>query len=88
VNADQHFALIMVVIFGVVMPVALAVGIPAGKAWARRLESGGPHAGEGETAAELHELRSRVAELEERLDFTERVLASHRESHQLGAGDQ
>lgn len=86
-NADQHFALIMVVIFGVVMPVALAIGIPAGKAWARRLEREGRHEDGGETAAELQELRVRVAELEERLDFTERVLASHRETNQLGAGD-
>lgn len=86
-NADQHFALIMVVIFGVVMPGMLAVGIPAGKAWARRLERAGHQEDRGETAAELQELRARVAELEERLDFTERVLASHRESNQLGAGD-
>jgi Tfp pilus assembly protein PilO len=87
VNADQHFALILVVVFGVVMPLALAVGIPAGKAWARRLEAGGRSQDEGGTGAELQELRSRVAELEERLDFTERVLATQRESPQLGAGD-
>ena len=86
-NADQHFALILVGIFGVLMPVVLAIGIPAGKAWARRLEACGQSTDRGETAAELQELRHRVAELEERLDFTERVLASHRESHQLGAGD-
>jgi Tfp pilus assembly protein PilO len=86
-NADQHFALVMVVIFGVVMPVALALGIPAGKAWARRLEMGDRQPDRGETAAELQELRSRVAELEERLDFTERVLATHRETHQLGPGN-
>ncbi len=86
-NADQHFALILVGIFGVLMPVVLAIGIPAGKAWARRLEAGGRPADQGETAAELQDLRARVAELEERLDFTERVLASQRESPQLGAGD-
>jgi hypothetical protein len=86
-NADQHFALILVGIFGVLMPVVLAIGIPAGKAWARRLEGGGPHREQGETAAELQDLRARVAELEERLDFTERVLATRRESPQIGAGD-
>jgi hypothetical protein len=86
-NADQHFALILVGIFGVLMPVVLAIGIPAGKAWARRLEGGGQRQDQGETAAELQELRSRVAELEERLDFTERVLATRRESPQIGAGD-
>lgn len=87
-NSDQHFALVLVVIFGVVMPLALAVGIPAGKAWARRLDASGRQQDQGETAADLQELRTRVAELEERLDFTERVLASHRESPQLGAGDE
>jgi Tfp pilus assembly protein PilO len=88
VNADQQFALILVGIFGVLMPVVLAIGIPAGKAWARRLERGGQSQDRGETAAELSELRARVAELEERLDFTERVLATRRESPQLSAGDQ
>ena len=35
-------------------------------------------------AEELHELRGRMAELEERLDFTERMLAQQREPEQLG----
>ncbi len=87
-NSDQHFALVLVVIFGVVVPLMLAVGIPAGKAWARRLEGAGQQREDGETAAELSELRARVAELEERLDFTERVLATKRESHLLGGGQE
>lgn len=37
-------------------------------------------------AEELHELRGRFAELEERLDFTERMLAKSREPEQLGRG--
>lgn len=37
-------------------------------------------------AEELHELRGRLAELEERLDFTERMLAKSREPEQLGRG--
>lgn len=36
--------------------------------------------------AELEPLRQRVLELEERLDFTERVLASQREGGRLGPG--
>lgn len=34
--------------------------------------------------AELEQVQTRVAELEERLDFTERMLASHREGDRLG----
>ena len=37
-------------------------------------------------AEELHELRGRMAELEERLDFTERLLAQQREPEQLPRG--
>ena len=37
-------------------------------------------------AEELHELRTRVAELEERLDFTERMLAQQRDPAQIGRG--
>lgn len=36
--------------------------------------------------AELEELRSRVGELEERVDFAERLLAQQRGRNQLGAG--
>jgi hypothetical protein len=37
-------------------------------------------------AEELHELRGRMAELEERLDFTERMLAQAREPEKLRKG--
>lgn len=36
--------------------------------------------------AELEPLRQRVVELEERLDFTERLLASRRDESRLGPG--
>jgi tetrahydromethanopterin S-methyltransferase subunit G len=64
---------------------------PLGKAWARRIE--GPGAAGAVAPAELEELRSRlddmeqqvgrVHELEERLDFTERMLAQQREQARL-----
>lgn len=38
--------------------------------------------------AELDDLRTQVAELQERLDFTERLIAQQREVRPLGAGDQ
>jgi hypothetical protein len=37
-------------------------------------------------AEELHEMRARVAELEERVDFAERLLARQREPEQLPRG--
>ena len=36
--------------------------------------------------AEIDDLRQRVAELEERVDFTERLLAKHRETEPLRPG--
>lgn len=36
-----------------------------------------------QTASEVDDLRHRLAELEERQDFTERVLAAHREPERL-----
>lgn len=60
---------------------------PIGKAIARRIE--GHRGGADETgdlevrAAEADALRHRVAELEERLDFAERVLAQSREPDRL-----
>lgn len=49
------------------------------------MTSGEVRLGELEAQAEeLHELRTRMAELEERLDFTERMLAQVREPEQLG----
>ena len=83
-NSDQVFGLILVVLFGGVLPVVLAVGIPLGKAWARRLE-GTPRQGD-ETIAELEALRSRVAELEERADFAERLLSQRVEHERLSEG--
>jgi hypothetical protein len=38
-------------------------------------------------AQQLDQLSHRVGELEERLEFTERLLAQHREAERLGRGD-
>ena len=60
---------------------------PVGKAIARRLEGQQlPQADSPEIAgrlAQVDDLAHRVAELEERLDFAERLLARSREPHQL-----
>jgi hypothetical protein len=83
-NSDQIFGLTLVVIFGVVVPGMLAIAIPMGKAWARRV---GAHPGaDPQTLDEVVELRHRLAELEERVDFTERMLAQQREPERLPEG--
>lgn len=80
------------------IPFAIPVGIigagaaaivltgPLGKAIVRQLESGGsglPDETAGQLLGELDELRQRVAELEERADFSERLLAQHQERSRL-----
>lgn len=59
---------------------------PVGQAMARRIQ-GGHHSGDSELAGELFELKGqveslqqRLAETEERLDFSERLLANRTES--------
>lgn len=84
-------------IIGVFIPI-LAIGgffawmialSPLGKAIAERLRHGPvPRGGTGEDHAELlesvEELRREVAELAERVDFTERLLGQQQVSGQLG----
>jgi hypothetical protein len=57
---------------------------PVGMALASRLQAdSGEKELQGETLAELEDLRSRVAELEERVDFSERLLAQKAEAPRL-----
>jgi hypothetical protein len=83
---------------GMLLAAMVLVGkllIPIAHAYARRVEG---KAGGAEQSRELAELEvrvreleireSRVAELEERLDFTERLLAQQRDGARLGAGEQ
>jgi len=83
-SPDQIFGLTLVVIFGVVVPVMLAIAIPVGKAWARRVEA--HPAADQPSPDDVGELRNRLAELEERVDFTERMLAQQREPERLPEG--
>ena len=63
---------------------------PVGKAYADRLKHGPPTGGTGEDHGELVEsveqLRREVAELAERVDFTERLLGQQKVDAQLGKG--
>jgi hypothetical protein len=57
---------------------------PLGDALARRL--GGSAQASGADTAEVAELRTRVSELEERIDFTERMLLQERQVGELRQG--
>ena len=64
---------------------------PIGQAWGRRIEakiSGGGQQSEelAQRVADLEACAQRVAELEERVDFAERMLSQQREADQLPAG--
>jgi hypothetical protein len=58
---------------------------PLGDAIARRI--GGGHQDSGSRDHEIAELQTRVAELEERLDFTERMVLQERQAGQLRQGE-
>jgi hypothetical protein len=70
---------------GIIGSIATAIALhgPIGKAIARRLE-GAPAPGAElpaeQVLGELDELRQRLAEVEERVDFSERLLAQSRDS--------
>jgi hypothetical protein len=84
-NDDQVFVLILIGFFTFVLPMSFIIGIPWAKAMRRRLESRSD-AASPELAAELEDLRGRVAELEERADFAERLLARQRDPERLPGG--
>ena len=57
---------------------------PVGRAFADRLRRGGaPSEGREEIVTVIEDLRREVAELAERVDFTERLLSSRREGERL-----
>jgi len=76
----------------VVVAVALTIGLvkifrgPVGSALADRIRGGQAPAADPALTAELDQLRGRLAEVEERLDFAERLLARAREADQLSGG--
>jgi hypothetical protein len=60
---------------------------PVGKALAERIKSRGAGP-DPEVYAELDQLRQDVTELQERVDFTERLVAQHRDPAHLGRPDR
>lgn len=91
--ASEIFAIIAVTA-ALLIGAVLILG-PLARALARRIEGRG-HAGLQpeelehlrERAADVDDLRTRVMELEERLDFAERMLAQRPQESALGRGDR
>ena len=82
--------LVPITLFLTIGAVAIFRG-PLGKALGERI-AGRPreldHSAESDALrGEVEDLRWRLTELEERLDFTERVLARHKEQGQLPPGE-
>lgn len=75
-------------IWGIAMlMIAVLVRSPVGKAFGERLAGRADDAMEGvpaELYTELDDLKARIVEMEERQDFTERLLAQSGEPKQLG----
>ncbi|MEO8201189.1 MAG: hypothetical protein ABI679_11755 [Gemmatimonadota bacterium] len=84
-NDDQIFATVLIVLLALVVPVGLMFLIPLAKAFRRTVEV---RMIPSNTPGEIEELRSRVQELEERLDFTERVLSQVRDPDRIDSGEQ
>ena len=76
----------------VIVAVVLMIGLvklfrgPVGAALADRIRGGHAAAEDPALVGEVDQLRHRVAEVEERLDFAERLLAQAREADQLPGG--
>jgi len=76
----QDAAAVAAIAFGLVKILG-----PIAKAFADRIR-GGVEGADAALAGEVEHLRGQLAELEERLDFAERLLAQAREADQLPGG--
>ena len=83
---DMEGVLAITFIFGGGTLFLLSVS-PVGKALAERIRNQGVRvAQDPELLADVDALRAEVAELHERVDFAERLLAQRQESGKVGAG--
>jgi hypothetical protein len=76
--------LAIILIFGGGATVAISFS-PVGRAWADRIRGRGIVVQDPEVIEDLNQLRQEVAELHERVDFSERLLAERRESGSVGS---
>jgi hypothetical protein len=78
--------LAIILIFGGGAAAILAYS-PVGKALGDRIRGGSHHPGpDPDTLNELENLRQDLTELQERMDFAERLLAQGREAGRIGGG--
>jgi hypothetical protein len=85
---DNTMAVSLMALFvsGVVLSILL---FQVGRAWGERIRQRGqapavPDPAREGLVAEVQALRHELAELGERMDFTERLLAKQREGHRIG----
>ncbi len=81
---EDVFPFMVPIVLFIVIGATVILRGPLGKALGHRI-AGQPAAGDRsaeteELRGEVEDLRHRLTEMEERLDFTERVLAQHRET--------
>jgi hypothetical protein len=83
---DMEGVLAITFIFGGGTLFLLSVS-PVGRALAERIRGHAQPAQDPELLAEVDALRHEVAELHERVDFAERLLAQRQEPGKVGAGE-
>jgi hypothetical protein len=83
---DMEGILAITFIFGGGTLFLLSVS-PVGRALAERIRGQGAPTQDPELLAEVDALRHEVAELHERVDFAERLLAQRQEQGKVGAGE-
>jgi hypothetical protein len=85
-DVDIEGVLAITLIFGGLNLFLLSIS-PVGRALAVRLRGRVEPAQDPELLAEVDALRQEVAELHERVDFTERMLLNNHERKELGKGE-
>ena len=76
---------IVTIVISSIIVMAFFFAVPVRKAMLRKIEGAAP-AHDPELLGELDHLRDRMGELEERLDFAERLLAQQRDAPELPPG--
>jgi len=77
--------IIIIIFFTLVLPASWMFLVPIAKRMRRETER--PSGSQADVAAELDRVNARLAELEERVDFAERLLAQQRDPERL-TGDR
>ncbi|HEU5358850.1 MAG TPA: hypothetical protein VFU45_07015 [Gemmatimonadales bacterium] len=84
-NPSDIFDIIMATIFGLILPLGLTSLIVFARARSRRMELEARGRTDPALLAELDQLRTHMAEVDERLDFAERLLAQRTDRPELRA---